>query len=68
MTKNMAGCNPNLVDILDAEGVEVIVSDDKKLWVNVDGQCLLRIGHCTNITMDDPFRGREDFDCVIWPK
>ena len=33
-----------MIDMLDAEKVEVLLDDTGKLWVNVDGACRLRIG------------------------
>ena len=35
---------PGMIDMLDAESVEVLLDDTGKLWVNVDGACRLRIG------------------------
>jgi hypothetical protein len=46
-------------DRLDANIVEVTVDSTGKLWVNVDGRCALRIGHCKLVVYDDPIRGRD---------
>jgi Lon protease-like protein len=38
-----------MVDMLDAEVVEVTLDQFGKLWVNVDGVCRLRIGKIKHI-------------------
>ncbi len=50
-----------LTDLAEAEHVEVFVDAQHKLWVNVNGECLLRIGTVKHLTMDDPVRGQ---DCL----
>lgn len=40
-----------LLDLLDADLVEIVWdADNHKLWVNVDGKCVLRIGKVKDIT------------------
>lgn len=34
----------SLVDLGEAQDIEVVVDHQGKLWVNVDGVCVLRIG------------------------
>ena len=45
-----------LTDMLEAKAVEVFIDGTNKMWVNVDGKCLLRIGKVRYITIDDPNR------------
>ena len=42
-----------LQDALKAEVVEITVDDTGKLWVNVDGRCVLRIGHCDSVIAEN---------------
>lgn len=39
-------------DRLKAKYVELIVDDTGKLWLNVDGQCVVRIGHVDEVNID----------------
>ena len=48
-----------MVDIVLAGAVDITLDQFGKLWVNVDGKCVLRIGHCNTVTMDDPLRGHD---------
>lgn len=41
-------------DSLDANGVEVTIGHDGKLWVHVDGVCRLRIGRIGRLTLEIP--------------
>jgi hypothetical protein len=43
-----------LIDLVEALDVEVMIDHTNKLWVNVSGKCLLRIGHVDKITLDSP--------------
>lgn len=61
----MADDRNQLTDMLDAEGVEVVVDAAGKLRVNVDGVCVLRIGKCKHVTFEDPIRA---FDNVYEEK
>jgi hypothetical protein len=42
------------LDLLDAEHVEFIVDNTGKVWVNVDGKCVVRIGHAEDVTISRP--------------
>lgn len=44
-------------DRLDAEVLELQVDETGKVWVNVDGICVLRIGRVKTVYIDDPERG-----------
>lgn len=44
-------------DRIDANAVEFTVDETGKVWVNVDGKCVLRIGHAKHVIADDPVRG-----------
>lgn len=48
-----------LLDKLDAKKVDITVDSEGKLWVNVDDKCVIRIGHCELVLMDDPIRGQD---------
>lgn len=48
-----------MIDMLAANSVQVLVDTTGKLWVNIDGKCELRIGHCKLIVLDDPDRGED---------
>jgi hypothetical protein len=41
-----------LTDIISADVVEITVDDTGKIWVNVDGECRLRIGKATVVNYD----------------
>jgi hypothetical protein len=43
---------PRMVDIIKAEVVEIVTSYDGKVWVNVDGICMLRVKHTGNVKID----------------
>jgi hypothetical protein len=50
-----------LVDLHEAAQVEVIIDAEHKLWINLNGKCLLRVGKCADIIIqDDRSRGRHD--------
>lgn len=49
-----------MVDLLDADEVEIFIDDTGKLWVNVDQQCALRIGHVKKVVSDSPMAYRPD--------
>lgn len=42
-----------MIDIDKAYDVEITVDNTGKLWINVDGICLLRIGKANIIMIDD---------------
>ena len=46
-----------LQEAMQADHVDVVVDDTGKLWLNIDGRCAVRIGHCMRITFEDK-RGR----------
>lgn len=41
-----------MIDLQRAEGLQVQVGSDNKVWVNVDGVCVLRIGHVETLDLD----------------
>lgn len=43
-----------MVDIFDTNHVEVLIDQTNKLWINVRGKCLLRIGQVDKIEIDLP--------------
>lgn len=43
---------PEMIDLTDAEHVQVYIDQKRKVWVNVDGICLLRIGKTKSYTID----------------
>ena len=44
-------------DLRDVQDVEVSVDGTGKLWVNIEGRCVLRVGHARLVIFDDPVRG-----------
>lgn len=44
------------MDKLDAVAVEITVDQFNKLWVNVDGRCVVRIGRVDEILIELPRR------------
>ena len=34
----------DMTDLISADHVEIFMDSQHKLWVNVDGKCLLRVG------------------------
>jgi len=38
--------------------VEIVLSDDR-VWVNVDGECVLRVCGAEVVTIDSPLRSQE---------
>lgn len=51
-----------MIDREKAQVVNITVDDTGKLWVNVDGMCVVRIAECDVVTMDDPLRGLD----TVW--
>lgn len=49
-------------DMVEAKHVDIAVDDTGKVWVNVDGVCVLRIGHAHTVVIDDPLRGQD----IVW--
>jgi hypothetical protein len=43
-----------VLDLLDAKHVEFIVDNTGKVWVNVDGKCVVRIGHADDVEISAP--------------
>jgi hypothetical protein len=43
-----------LLDLSDAQGVEFKVAEDGRVWVNVDGKCVLRIAKIEYYELDTP--------------
>lgn len=41
-----------MLDLLKAQVVEVRMSHEGVLWVNVDGKCAVRIGETENLVID----------------
>ncbi len=41
-----------MLDLLKAQVVEVRMSREGVLWVNVDGKCAVRIGEVKNLVID----------------
>ena len=50
-----------MIDLLDATEVEFYVDNTGKCWLNVDGKCLVRIGHAKKIYTEDVI---DDSRCV----
>lgn len=51
-----------LVDLLGAEEVEVLISQKGRLWINVNGKCLLRVSKPERITLLDDRKGDLKYD------
>ena len=41
-----------MTDLLYAKYVEVLVDDNNKLWLNIDGRCVVRIGCAENLRVE----------------
>ena len=50
--------NFSMLDIVDAMEVEFVADQFGKVWLNVDGRCVARIGRVDIVATDDPERGR----------
>lgn len=50
----------DMVDLHTVEEVEVSIDDTGKLWINVNGKCLLRVGKPARITIEDKRYGAPD--------
>ena len=48
-----------MIDKTNVKSVEVVVDSRGKVWVNIDGECALRVQHAQVILIDDPYRGRD---------
>jgi hypothetical protein len=44
--------NEGLMDLQRAEILQVQVGSDNQVWINVDGVCLVRIGHVETLDLD----------------
>jgi len=52
-----------MIDIQSADDVEIIVDHTGKMWINVDGQCVLRVGWCKDVSISTTpknFIGQKD--------
>lgn len=49
-----------LLDLREVEHEEVFVDSQYKLWLNIDGKCVVRIGKVKHLTVDDPIRGQDN--------
>ena len=50
--KNKPPLSSDMLDINDVDiGVQVLVDDDK-LWVNIDGICVLRVNGCKELDIE----------------
>lgn len=38
-----------MIDLKEAAQVEMIRDRNGKVWINLNGKCLLRVGHCDDI-------------------
>lgn len=53
-----------MIDRLYADYVDIFVDNKGELWVKVDGECLLHIGHIrTSLFIDDPIHGGDE--CLV---
>lgn len=43
-----------MIDLLDAVEVEIVSDSRRKLWINVNGKCLLRVGSVQHLTISTP--------------
>jgi hypothetical protein len=50
------------VDLLAAEVVEILINHQGKLWINVNGKCLLRVSKPERITLLDDRKGDLKYD------
>lgn len=48
-----------MLDLENADAVEFMVDTTGKVWLNVDGKCVVRIGHAFVVETDDPVYGRD---------
>lgn len=46
------GLNEGLMDLQRADILQVQVGSDNKVWINVDGVCVFRIGHVETLDLD----------------
>lgn len=42
-----------MLDLRDIQGLEIIVSPQGKVWINLNGKCLLRCTYVSNLTIQD---------------
>lgn len=54
MTSNPDIMHIKMIDMLDASNVEVLIDCTNKLWINVEGKCILRIGQIDEVRIDLP--------------
>jgi hypothetical protein len=41
-----------MTDLQEVNTVEISVDQTGKLWINIDGKCALRIGHCAEVKFE----------------
>lgn len=39
-------------DLINAKHVELIVDDQNKVWLNIDGQCVVRVGRAEDLRIE----------------
>lgn len=52
MTTNLPKEKMMMNDRVSARHVELVVDDQNKVWLNVDGQCVARIGLAQNVRIE----------------
>jgi len=48
-----------MLDLRETEAVEVIIDGTGRVWVNVNGVCVLCVQKSRVVTVDDPVRGMD---------
>lgn len=43
-----------MIDLLEAESVELVVDEQNKFWINIDGKCAVRVGKIKHLDIDLP--------------
>lgn len=43
-----------MTDLEEAHGVDIMADSSGKVWVGVDGQCILRVKNCDVVSVDMP--------------
>lgn len=51
--------NRRMIDLLDADQVSVAYDGTGKLWINLGGVCVMRVGHVKRLVLEDYKTGRE---------
>lgn len=49
----------SMIDLTSSKAVDLRVDNTGKLWLNIDGHCVVRIGHIESLSLDIQRRAKK---------